>query len=132
MVFVLSDKIFASNNDFILACENRLTIAFGAAIITLNRSREEAEYRLPDPIVTEADQFVSVVYQIRNAFAHDIAEPKWHITQDRYRRAYQFGGWRIDLTGFENGRPFRYEDVGGPDILFHMHQYGMENVFRAR
>ncbi len=123
MVFVLPDKIFDSYDDLVLACQNNLGVAFGAAAITLNRSREEAEFALPDPIQTERDQFVSLTYQIRNAFAHDMAEPCWNITHERYFRMYEFGGVRVDLNGIENQQPFRYEDIGGPDVLFAMKDY---------
>ena len=76
MVLVLPDRIFGSPEDLIIALENNLSVAFGAAAITLNRSREEVGLLLPNPIENEIDQFVSLTYQIRNAFAHDISEPR--------------------------------------------------------
>lgn len=123
IVFVLPDKIFDSYDDLVLACRNNLGVAFGSAAIALNRSREEMGIRLPDPIESERDQFVSLAYQIRNAFAHDIAEPRWNMSQGRYRRVYEFGGVRVDLSEVEDQRPFRYEDIGGPDVLFAMKEY---------
>ena len=123
MVFVLPDKIFDSYEDLILACQNNLVVAFGVAAIALNRSREEADFTLPDPIQTERDQFVSLTYQIRNAFAHDMAEPRWNMNRERYRRTYEFGGVRVDLTRIEDEQPFGYEDIGGPDVLFAMRDY---------
>lgn len=123
MVLVLPDKIFDSYGDLVLACQNNLSVSFGAAAITLNRCREEAGLDLPNPIETECDQFVSLIYQIRNAFAHDISEPRWNMNQERYRRTYEFGGVRVDLTRIENQQPFRYEDIGGPDVLFAMKDY---------
>ncbi len=123
MMLVLPDKIFDSYEDLVLACENNLGVAFGVAAIILNRSREEAGFELPDPIETERDQFVSLAYQIRNAFAHDMSEPRWNMDQQRYSRMYEFGGVRVDLTRFENQQPFRYEDIGGPDVLFAMKDY---------
>ena len=121
-LLVLTGRIFHTHNDLILACENNLGIAFGAAAITLNRCREEAGLRLADPIVTEVDQFVGLAYQIRNAFAHDIAEPRWNIDQARFRRCYEFGRVRVDLTS-AHGRPFDYHDIGGPEVLFWMGDY---------
>src|SRR5687767_146360 len=90
-LLVLPDRIFDTPDDLILALQNSLGVAFGAAAITLNRCREEAGIDLPNPINSEVDQFVSLAYQIRNAFAHDIAEPRWNITLPRYRRQYDFG-----------------------------------------
>ncbi len=123
MRFVLPDKIFDSYGDLILACQNNLGVAFGAAAIALNRSREEFGIVLPDPIETERDQFVSLAYQIRNAFAHDIAETRWNMNQARYFRMYEFGGIRVDLSGIKNQQPFRYEDIGDPNVLFAMKDY---------
>jgi hypothetical protein len=112
MVLVLRDRIFDTPDDFILALQNNLSVAFGAAAITLNRSREEAEIPLPNPIETEIDQFASVAYQIRNAFAHDISEPRWAINQQRFARVYKFGEITIDLTNVGT-KHFEYEDTFG-------------------
>ena len=125
MILVLPNKIFDSYQDLVLACQYNIGVAFGAAAITLDRSREEAGWDLPNSIETERDQFVSLAYQIRNAFAHDISEPRWNMKQERYCRMYEFGGVRVDLTRIGNQQPFRYEDIGGPDVLFAMKDYFM-------
>ena len=83
---------------------------------------------LADPIVTEVDQFASVAYQIRNAFAHDIAEPRWEINKPRYARRYVFGDIQVDLSNVNN-KPFEYADLGGPDVLFHMKAYGDRHLW---
>ena len=82
-VLVLQDKLLRTQDDLVLACENNLGIVFGAAAITLNRCREEAGIRLAAPIILEVDQFAALAYQIRNAFAHDIAEPRWNLYDSR-------------------------------------------------
>lgn len=128
MVLVLPDKVLDSESDLLIALENNLRIAFGAAAITLNRCREEAGVALADPIQTEIDQFSSLAYQIRNAFAHDISEPRWNITTPRYARVYEFGGIRVDLTNVGN-KHFEYTDIGGPDVLFHMRDFGASRVW---
>ena len=91
-ILVLPDKIFSNQNELVVALQNNLSIAFGAAAITLNRCREEAHIALADPIVTEVDQFASVAYQIRNAFAHDISEPRWNINNPQVPASLQV--WR--------------------------------------
>jgi hypothetical protein len=128
MVLVLPDKVFESPNELVVALENNLVVAFGAAAITLNRCREEVGVKLADPIVSEIDQFASLAYQVRNAFAHDIAEPRWNITNARYARAYEFGGIRVDLSSVGSKR-FEYADLGGPDVLFWMKTYGESHVW---
>lgn len=128
MVFVLPEKVLDSEDDLILALQNNLGIAFGAAAITLNRCREEAGVPLENPIRTEIGHFSGLAYQIRNAFAHDISEPRWNITQQRYARLYEFGDVMVDLTNVGT-KHFEYEDIGGPDVLFHMRDYGARAVW---
>lgn len=127
-VLVLQDKLFETSDDLILAFENNLTIAFGAAAITLNRCREEANIRLVNPIISEVDQFAALAYQIRNCFAHDIAEPLWSITQPRYARLYEFGGIRVDLTNV-GSKQFEYCDIGGPEVLVMMRYYAEQALW---
>ncbi|WP_155992307.1 hypothetical protein [Fodinicurvata fenggangensis] len=107
--------------------KNNLTITFGAAAITLNRVREELNIPLPETIDSENDQCVSLIYQIRNAFAHDIAEPKWWITKERFRREYRFGRMHFDLTDL-HGTAFNYEHIHGIDTFFCIKEY-FENEF---
>ena len=120
MVFVVP-KAFGGPEDLRVALENNLTIAFGAAAITLNRTREKKKISLPDPISTAQDQCVALIYQIRNAFAHDIAEPKWQI-KSRYQRKYVFDRIDVDLTS-NDGKDFTYESLGGPDVIFRIKEY---------
>jgi hypothetical protein len=120
MVFVVPPAL-GSDDDLIVALTNNLTIAFGAAAITLNRVREELGLTLPQPIESEEDQCIALTYQIRNAFAHDISEPKWQMNT-RYRRCYEFGGQRFDLTELD-GVAFEYNHIGGPGALFDIRKY---------
>jgi hypothetical protein len=124
-IFVLPNRIFDNDSDFILAFQNNLTIAFGAAAITLDRARHEAGHDLPDPIQSDNDQCIALIYQIRCAFAHDIAEPRWKI-KGRYCRAYEFDGINIDLTNLD-GEVFIYHQIGGPDRLVAIKDYAVAN-----
>ena len=128
MVFVLPDKIFHTNDDLIIALENMLGVAFGAAAITLNRSREEVGIPFPKVITTEIEQFVVLTYQIRNAFAHDISEPRWEIRNPAFLRNYEFGPVSVDITNL-NGELFDYRHIGGPEVLFWIKEYAEENVW---
>ena len=126
MIFVLSDKIFDTSDDLLIALGNNVSVAFGAAAIALNRVREDAHIGLPDPIESEKDQFVALTYQIRNAFAHDISEPRWNIN-NRYKRAYRVGGVRADLTNLHEER-FTFEHIGGPDALRLLYDYAAHEL----
>jgi hypothetical protein len=114
-------KALGGPEDLLVALQNNLTIAFGAAAITLNRTREELKISLPYPISSAQDQCIALIYQIRNAFAHDIAEPKWQI-KSRYQREYVFNGITVDLTT-SDGKDFTYESLGGPDVLFRIKDF---------
>src|SRR5437588_6098963 len=67
-ILVLPDRVLGDENELVLACRNLVGIAYSAAAITLNRCREEANVTLPDRIETEGDQWIALVYQVRNAF----------------------------------------------------------------
>ncbi len=120
MVFVVP-RALGGDEDLIVALHNNLTITFGAAAISLNRVREELGLTLPQKIESEEEQCIALTYQIRNAFAHDIAEPRWKMN-DRYRRCYEFDGLRIDLTKLD-GVAFDYNHIGGPGTLFDIKKY---------
>lgn len=128
-VFVLPRKIFDSHDDFIFAFENNLTIAFGAAAITLDRSRYEAGHDLPNPIITEEDQCIALIYLLRCAFAHNISEPHWKI-KERYRRIYNFNGMTFDLSEID-GQVFDYHQIGGPGCLVAIKDFAALRLFQG-
>jgi hypothetical protein len=74
----LKRPIFTEGRDPLIFIENNCSIAFGAAAITLNRSVEEAGHiRVSGKdLKSETEQCIELISQIRNAFAHDIAEAK--------------------------------------------------------
>lgn len=121
-------RIFNNSDDLIIALKNNLTIAFGAAAITLNRSVEEAGHKVPrGEFESEVEQCIALVYQVRNAFAHDIAQPKWEIRNPVFLREYIFGGISCDLREL-NGQPFDYTDFSVED-LFRLKDYATQNLF---
>lgn len=132
-LLVIPETPFDSRSTIELACANNLTIAFGAAAITLDRSREEAGLSLPNPVDSERDQFVCLTRLIRNAFAHDIAEPMWEIRDPSLRRVYKFDSVQIDL-GSVDGQPFSYNDlgqndVGGIEVFLRMKDYAQRYIW---
>jgi hypothetical protein len=127
-MLVLPDRVFETENDAILACQNMVSVSFGAAAITLNRSREERGLLLPNPIESESEQWIALVYQIRNSFAHDISEPKWEIRGERYKRRYDIAGVIAGLSDM-NGRHFEYDHIGGAESLFALKAYAIDRMF---
>jgi hypothetical protein len=141
-IWVLPDRLFHSDNDLHLACANQLSVAFGAAAITLNRCREEFEAanqvsllaRNGNPPISEDEHFAELVYQIRNAFAHDISEPHWEIRGEGRRRPYLIDRLddsariTVDLTDL-HGQPFEYAHIGGIETLYHLREYGRQRYW---
>lgn len=122
-------RIFSDPYDLIIALENNLTIAFGAAAITLHRSIEEAGHRVPRrEFESEEDQCIALVYQVRNAFAHDIAEPRWEMRNPVFEREYTIAERVFDLRGL-NGQKFRYEDFS-IESLFFLKEYAKQSLIR--
>lgn len=136
-VWVLPDQIFHSYDDLRLACTNQLSIAFGAAAITLNRCREEYEKKNGRTLratngnapTSEDEHLAELVYQIRNAFAHDISEPRWEIRGAKRQRPYMVdriddtARIRVDLTNL-HGHVFEYAHIGGIDALHRLREFG--------
>jgi hypothetical protein len=136
-IWVLPDQIFHSCNDLRLACGNQLSVAFGAAAITLNRCREEYEQASGrslratngDAPTSEDEHFAELVYQIRNAFAHDISEPRWEIRGAARQRAYMVdrvgdaARIMVDLTNL-HGHAFEYAHIDGLDTLHRLREFG--------
>lgn len=120
---------FDPNGDLQGFVECNVRITFGAAAITLDRCRIEAGLPLPDPIQTEVDEWVALVYQVRNAFAHDIAEPVWEIRRNHHRRQYAVAGVTADLRQLD-GSPFDFAAVGGAQAMLRLADFGAERVFR--
>jgi hypothetical protein len=129
-MWVLPDRVLTSQDELINACQNFVTMAYGAAAITLNRCREEMGVAVPQTITTECDQWVALVYQIRNAFAHDIAEPRWHFTNPMYDREYRVRTVVADLRG-RSGQVFDYAHIGGEDGIVLLKQWGAQHGFGA-
>ncbi|KFX61997.1 hypothetical protein [Paraburkholderia fungorum] len=141
-IWVLPDQLFHSDNDLHLACANQLSVAFGAAAITLNRCREEFEAtnqvsllaRNGNPPISEDEHFAKLVYQIRNAFAHDISEPHWEIRGEGRRRPYLIDRLGdnariiVDLTDL-HGQPFEYAHIGGIETLYHLREFGRQRYW---
>ena len=128
--FVPPARIFSDPNELTLALQNNLIIAFGAAAITLHRSLEEAGHRVPKAAFTSEDeQCIALIYQVRNAFAHDIAEPKWEMRNPIFVREYNIAGKTFDLRKL-NGQHFRYEDFG-VESLFFLKDYAEQRLFHS-
>jgi hypothetical protein len=127
----LEFALLSNEGDLIAALNAQVQIAFGAAAITLDRCREEAPFDVQNVIQSDEGQFAALTRQIRNAFAHDISEPRWDVRIPGHARVYDFGGVRADLTKV-NGDVFSYDDIGGPGALFRLADYGADRIWPGK
>ncbi len=127
---IMHDQIFSSDDELLIALEKNVLVAFGVAAITLNRAREERHPAFPENIDSENEQCIGLIYQIRNAFAHDIIEPRWEIRHQKYQREYNFGGIQVDLSNVHKNL-FEYKDIGGANIFFEIKEYADQNILHA-
>ena len=78
---------------------------------------------------SEDEHFAELVYQIRNAFAHDISEPRWEIRGAARRRPYMVdrvgdtARIMVDLTNL-HGHPFEYAHIYGIGTLHRLREFG--------
>lgn len=111
---------FHTYEDLQLASENNISIAFGAAAITLweaIREHSGLTSKALNPQADERHNHASLSYMLRCCFAHGTATPIWLI-QPKYRVQYRVGNKTIDLSDVENGQDFTFESIGGYETLW--------------
>lgn len=112
---------FHTYQDLQLASENNISIAFGAAAITLWEAIREHNSFVPKKINPQAntkENLVALSYMLRCCFAHGSAIPVWSILNEKYKTKYRVGNKTIDLSVINNGDPFNYGSIGGYKTLW--------------
>lgn len=123
---------FSDPDNIIRAANVSVALAFGASALALDKAFETAEI-LPDP---ESDNNVTrirtLIYMVRCAYAHGIAEPRWEV-RGKYRRAMSIELEGID-THFDleklDGKAFDFKQIGGHSNWNRMRDAAMQ-VLRA-
>jgi hypothetical protein len=110
-----SDRYFVEPSHCILTAKMSVGAAFGASAIALDNLFETYQEILEDKSIDRLYPLWSIVYAVRNAFAHGIANPKWEINKKYQRRIHvELDGkpLSIDLTAL-NEQQFTYSQIGG-------------------
>lgn len=123
---------FSDSDNIIRAANVSVALAFGASALALDKAFETAEIP-PDP---ESDNNVArirtLIYMVRCAYAHGIAEPRWEI-RGNYRRAMsvELEGiiTHLDLKKLD-GKVFDFKHIGGHSNWNRMRDAAMQ-VLRA-
>lgn len=115
----LAGDEFPAYQDIQLASENNITIAFGAAAITLweaicEHSSIKTEYL--NPTNGKRDELAAFSYMLRCCFAHGVAAPIWSI-KNKYKVRYHIGNKIVDLSALD-GKPFDYQSIQGYETLW--------------
>ena len=112
---------FHTYQDLQLASENNISIAFGAAAITLWEAISEHTGLKSRNLIPEGNRkqnLASLSYMIRCCFAHGTAMPVWSIRDQKYKVAYRVGNKIVDLLRVTNGQAFDYTSIGGYETLW--------------
>lgn len=123
---------FSDSDNIIRAANVSVTLAFGASALALDKAFETAEIS-PDP---ESDNNIArirtLIYMVRCAYAHSIAEPRWEV-RGKYRRAIsvELEGiiTHLDLEKLD-GKVFEFKHIGGHSNWNRMRDVAMQ-VLRA-
>lgn len=108
---VFPDNLFNSYKDIVKCSQINVGVCFGASAIALDAAFETAGFSCKK---RPLDDIRTIVYMVRCAFAHNIADPKWEVKGDFWRQVkltVEGQTLSIDFRKL-NGRPFTYEAVG--------------------
>ena len=112
---------FGTYSDIKIASENSISIAFGAAAITLWEAIQEYSLIKPntlDPKRSYKENLASLSYMIRCCFAHGSAVKKWAMNNKKYKELYHVGSRTIDLSNIRKGQVFEYQSIAGCGTLW--------------
>jgi hypothetical protein len=123
LAYCESEKINAAAFDtdhFVRAAMVTVSLAFGASALALDLAYEVAGVQKDVSSDDNDVRIRTLVFMVRCAYAHGIADPKWEV-QGKYRRAISvyLGSEEIDidLTALD-GQSFSFDDLGGHQNCF--------------
>ena len=117
----LEAGIFHSYDDLVLAAQNVYSSTLGVCAIALESALTECGLANNSSDTTAHGQLRSFIYQVRNAFAHDLMTPVWS-AKGLYARTY-------DLRPFGIPEPVDLEALNGQGL--ELHQFGGVRGFEA-
>ncbi len=107
---------FATTDDLVRAASIGVVLAFGASTLVLDQAFEAAGVRSNADATDNTSQLRLLVYMVRCAHAHGIADPRWDVRGRKARKVtVQLDGTTLtlDLAAL-NGQPFNIDrDLGG-------------------
>lgn len=111
---------FSDPHNIVRSAAVAVSLAFGASALALDKAYEVAGVQKFPTSEKHADNLRTLVYMVRCAYAHGIAEPKWEVRGEYKRRMnLNIGMSQININ-FEElaGKNFDFKDLGGHRIWF--------------
>lgn len=106
---------FATAEDIVRAANVTVSAAFGISALTLDKAWEVAGFQPTPDSEDEIVRLRTLVYMIRCAYAHGMADPRWKV-KSSYRRMLRVTLRRkqlqLDLSELD-GRRFDFSTLGG-------------------
>jgi len=124
---VMNKGNFKSQAEIEIATGNITSMSFGSAVIALWEAINSHGYSVPNELDSEVNALFALIYQLRCAYAHNIAMPKWHITHKKYLRELKFKNFSIDLST-RHGSAINYEDIGGAENLIYFKKLVLDYI----
>ncbi len=109
-------KRFSSKNEILKASEVAISVAYGITALTLDQALETAGHKINPKSDNEFDHIRCIVYLVRCAYAHRIAQPYWDVRTDKQRiyRYHLSSGELISVDAKAlNGSDFDFRQIGG-------------------
>src|ERR1017187_753845 len=128
------DNSFNTYDDLILAAQNNYQIALGFSAIALESGLQDAGLNNNPKDMSPEGQLRTLVYMIRNAFAHDMMMPRWRV-DERYRRLLdiQLSTRLLQVSLSElDGRPFDAKAIGSMSGYFEIKDAVLRLVAKSK
>lgn len=110
-----SDNYFSDYENAITVAKMNIGSAFGTSAIALDNLFEARGLTRQPNSNDEVHRLWSLVYAVRNAFAHGSANPRWVVRKRQSQRLtieIEHSEFIIDLSAL-NGSDFEYQHIGG-------------------
>jgi hypothetical protein len=106
--------LLLNSKDINVISKINIGIAFSATAITLDVAFETTGTKRQFAQDTDFQKLWLVTRNVRNAFAHGVANPKWEINDNNHRKLISTG-CNVQPIDFSNlhGKEFEYDHIGG-------------------
>jgi hypothetical protein len=121
---------FSEPENIIRAAMVSVSLAFGASALALDKAYEVAGIAPEPTAANNTIKLRTLVYMVRCAYAHGIADPKWEV-RGKYNQVISvelaFGRVEINLKEL-NGKEFDFSHLGGHHLWFKIRDESVASI----